>query len=150
MSTAPNESLLKKIGWDKVWVPNSSPPDLGTVPLDFPRMSSTEVGEWQSKCTAWLSYAIIQEGLANSHHKELRREFARRVNETIVREGIKQRTYDLQVAEAVDKDPNLAKVQEEIASWDSVEHMWSRAQEAYKSYTQLCRDEIYRRSRDHA
>jgi len=137
------ENLLKKVG--PIWTPTLEPPELGTVPLDAGRMSGEELSSWLGKCSAWLSYAYSQLGLSEAQKSLVQRRFSRIVNELIVTKQVKQRTYELQVAEVLAGNKDLVVLQEEIADLDGRIMLWSRMVKAYETYQHLFFDERDRR-----
>lgn len=135
--------FLERLG--PIWSPCTEPPELGSVPLDAGRMGAGELSEWLGKCTAWLSYAHSQLGLAEARRALLQRRFSRIVNELVVSQGVKQRTYELQVAEVMKEKPDLVSLQEEIAELEAQCALWSRMTRAYEQYVTLFRDESNKR-----
>ena len=133
------EGLLQKVG--PIWTPTLEPPELGTVPLDAGRMSGEELSSWLGKCSAWLSYAYSQLGLTEAQKSLVQRRFSRIVNELIVTKQVKQRTYELQVAEAMTGSKDLVVLQEEVTDLDAKIALWSRMVKAYETYLHLFFDE---------
>jgi len=142
------EELVAKMG--KIWVPCKNPPDVGDVPLDAGRMSSTELAEWLGKTTAWYSYAQMQLGLTEARKALLQKRFHRLVNEEIVSAQLKERTYELQIAGALHNNPTLRPLQVEIAELEAQSEIWNRATRAYEAYLNLFREEGNRRRWDKA
>jgi len=95
------------------------------------------LSEWLGKCTAWLSYAQTQLGLAEAQKALLQRRFSRLANELIVSKQVKQRTYELQVAEVAKDREDLVRLQEEIAILEAQGALWSRMSRAYEAYCRL-------------
>lgn len=129
------EGFLKKLG--PIWSPVTEPPELGTVPLDAGRMSPDELSEWLGKCTAWLTYAHSQLGLAEAQKTLVQRRFSRMANELVVSKKVKQRTYELQVAEVAIEREDLIRLQEEIGELEAKVVLWTRMGKAYEAYTKL-------------
>lgn len=120
-----------------MWTPSANPPELGTVPLDPGSIGNAELSEWLGKCTAWLSYAHSQLGLAEAQRALLQRRFSRIANELIVSKQVKQRTYDLQLAEVARDREDLLRLQEELADLEAKIALWSRMARAYETYVTL-------------
>jgi hypothetical protein len=137
---------LKKQG--KVWSPVMDPPEVETVPVDPGRLPPAAISEWIGKTTAWYAYAQSQMSLAEAQQKILQRRFSRLVNDLIVSGGLKQRTYDLQVAEAINKNPGLVPLQDDLSQLEAAVAMWSRMARAYEAYITMFRDEANRRRWD--
>lgn len=135
--------FFKSLG--PVWTPVLQPPELGSVPLDVGRMSESELVDWWGKCTAWLSYAHSQLGLVEAQKSLLQRRFARIANELIVSKQVKQRTYELQVAEVAKESKDLPNLQEGLAQLEAKVALWSRMARAYDAYCVLFQKEIERR-----
>ena len=133
------EAFLKKLG--PIWSPVTDPPELGTVPLDAGRMSPDELSGWLGKCTAWLTYAQSQLGLAEAQKTLVQRRFSRMANELVVTKKVKQRTYELQVAEVAIEREDLIRLQEEIGELEAKVALWSRMARAYEAYVKLFADE---------
>ena len=129
------EEFLKKLG--PIWSPVTDPPELGTVPLDAGRMSPDELSGWLGKCTAWLTYAQSQLGLAEAQKTLVQRRFSRMANELVVTKKVKQRTYELQVAEVAIEREDLIRLQEEIGELEAKVVLWTRMTKAYEAYTKL-------------
>lgn len=129
----------------KVWVPVVDPPELGTVPLDAGRMNDAELSEWLGKCSAWYSYAQSQLGLGEAQKLLIQRRFNRLINEKIVEQGVKQRTYELQMADASRGDENLARLQDEVTELEARVALWSRMSRAYEGYVRLFSQEADKR-----
>ena len=140
------ESVIQRLG--KVWVPNNDPPEVGSVPVEVNEMGWNDLGHWQSVCTAWVSYSHMQIGLSDARLTVLSKRLSQRVNSIIVQEDIKQRTYDLQVEEAISHDPALKTMQEEGAELTGVVSFWGRAAKAYEAYVTLFDREIFRRNKE--
>ena len=111
-------------------------------------MGWAEIGHWQSVCTAWVSYAHMQIGLSDARLAVLSKRFSQRVNAIIVKEDIKQRTYDLQLEEAVGHEPALQTIQGEVAELTGVVAFWGRAAKAYDAYVTLFDREVFRRNKE--
>ena len=120
------DPVIQRLG--KVWVPNQNPPEVGTVPVDINSMGWDEIGHWQSVCSSWLSYSHMQLGLSEARLTVLSKKFSQSVNSIIVKEDIKQRTYDLQVEEAVTYEPNLQTMQTEVAELSGIVSFWKEQQ----------------------
>ena len=132
-------------GLGSVWVPSTEPPELGSVPLDVGRMSGVELTEWLSKCTSWLAYAHSQLGLAEAQRALIQRRFSRIVNELVVAQQVKQRTYELQIAEVAKDRSDLLELQEHIAELEAQCAIWGRMARAYEVYVKLFSDERNKR-----
>lgn len=137
------DSFFERLG--KVWVPMINPPELGTVPLDAGRVSDAELSDWLGKCTAWYAYAQSQLGLVEARKLIIQRRFNRLINDKIVEQVLKQRTYELQVAAAIREDDGLIRLQEEITELEAQGALWSRMSRAYESYAQLFQRESDKR-----
>jgi len=104
-------------------------------------MSPAELSEWLGKCTAWFGYAQSQLGLAEAQRALVQRRFSRIANELIVSQQVKQRTYELQVAEVARSKPELLELQEKIAELEAQCALWSRMSRAYEAYVRLFSEE---------
>ena len=137
------ETFLEKQG--TIWVPSANPPELGTVPLDPGRIGPAELSEWLGKCAAWLSYAQSQLGLAEAQKALLQRRFSGLANSLIVAKQVKQRTYELQVAEVAKDREDLVRLQDELAALEARAALWSRMSRAYEVYVKLYQAEADKR-----